>query len=156
MADLGLTRVCNYPPGIPSHGPITHSSQYFQPAQHRAAPLIGLFSRLHLKIPIRDGAKLSWQKRETGESARMENTQKSRRNFPCNKPTWISTKSDLQQPFHHHFFPPAALFMVPGSHPGSSPVLPSLQDELPAPQRCRHRDQAQHLTFYGSVQRQGQ
>lgn len=41
----------------------------------------------------------------------MENTQRSRRNFPCNKPTWISSKSELQHPFHHWFFPPAALFV---------------------------------------------
>lgn len=39
VADLGLTRVCSYPLGISSHGPITLNSQYFLPAQHRAAPL---------------------------------------------------------------------------------------------------------------------
>lgn len=39
VADLGLTRVCSYPLGISSHGPITLNSQYFLPAQHRAAPV---------------------------------------------------------------------------------------------------------------------
>lgn len=39
VADLGLTRVCSYPLGISPHGPITLNSQYFLPAEHRAAPL---------------------------------------------------------------------------------------------------------------------